>query len=249
MAKIYDPVFFEDEETWYDDPFVLRDFTLSCEVEAYRRLEPLQGTEVPRFYGYFTAALPSQDDRTVNIILLEEVPGRDLRAVVPPAVAENVCAKHMGAIIDAALYLFLDILAWGVKQRDMQPRNVILRPQKHMSLLVSGVSRFCDTKECVLALEVDCDELDLVMVDFEIVDFKEQDTSIRERSVQREEIQKVKSMYLVSILGYTERNKYARNQGTTRPFFSSTPATVFSSWILIGIFACIHSRVCVAWSA
>ena len=55
VAKIYDLVFFDDDETEWDDPFVL------CEVKAYRRLGPLQGTEVPRFYGYFAAALPGQD--------------------------------------------------------------------------------------------------------------------------------------------------------------------------------------------
>lgn len=41
VAKIYDPVFFDDEDTEWDDPFVLRDLSVSCEVEAYRRLGPL----------------------------------------------------------------------------------------------------------------------------------------------------------------------------------------------------------------
>jgi hypothetical protein len=195
VAKIYDPVFFDDDETKWADPFVLRDLSVSCEVEAYRRLEPLQGTEVPRFYGYFAAALPAQDGRTVFIILLEEVPGRDLRVIVPPDVTENVCAKHKDAIIDAALRLYFDILACGIDQQDMQPRNVILRPQKHVSLSVSG-TQFCDTKECLLALEVDCDELHMVMVDFETVDFKDPNTSFSEQAVQRTHIEKVKSMYL-----------------------------------------------------
>ncbi len=164
-------------------------------MEAYQRLGPLQGTKVPRFYGYFTAAVPAQQGRTVYIILLEEVPGRDLRAIVPPDVTENVCAKHKGAIIDAALRLFIDVLACGVKQEDMQPRNVILRPQKHVSLSVSG-TRFCGTKECLLALEVECDDLHLVMVDFEMVDFKEPDTSFREEAVQRTHVERAKSNYL-----------------------------------------------------
>ena len=60
MAKIYDPVFFDDDETSWVDPFALRDLTISCEVEAYRRLGPLQGTQVPRFYRYFAAAVPTQ---------------------------------------------------------------------------------------------------------------------------------------------------------------------------------------------
>ena len=195
VAKIYDPVFFDDDETQWDDPFVLRDLTISCEVEAYRRLGPLQGTEVPRFYGYFAAALPAQHGRTVYIILLEEVLGRDLRVIVPPDVAENVCAKHKNAIIDAALRLYFDVLACGVNQRDMQSRNVILRPQEHVSLSASE-TWFCNTKECLLALEVDCDDLHMVMVDFEMVDFEEPNTSFSEQAVQRTHIEKVKSMYL-----------------------------------------------------
>jgi hypothetical protein len=195
VAKIYDPVFFDDDETMWDDPFVLRDLTISCEVEAYRRLGPLQGTEVPRFHGYFAAAVPAQQGRTVYIVLLERVPGRDLRVIVPPDVTENVCAKHKDAIIDATLRLFFNVLAYGVDQQDMQPRNVILRPQKHVSLSVSG-TRFCDTKECMLALEVDCDDLHLVMVDFQMVDFEEPNTSFSEQAVQRTHIEKSKPIYL-----------------------------------------------------
>jgi hypothetical protein len=135
---------------------------------------PLQGTKVPRFYGYFAAAVPAQRGRTVYIILLEEVPGRDLRAIVPPDDAENVCAKHKVAIIDAALNLAPDMATCGVRQLDLQPRNVILRPQQHVLQSVSG-TRFCDTKECLLAFEVDCDDLHMVMVDFEMVEFDELD--------------------------------------------------------------------------
>jgi len=123
------------------------------------------------------------------------VPGRDLRAIVPRDVAENVCAEHKDAIIDTVLRLFFDILACGVIQRDMQPRNVILRPQKHVSQSESG-TRFCDMTECPLALEVDCEELHMVMVDFEVLEFQEPKPSFSKRAVQREHIEKEKSSYL-----------------------------------------------------
>ena len=199
VAKIYDPAFFDDEESQSFDPFVLRDFGVSCEVEAYRRLGPLQGTKVPQFYGYFTAALPEQHDRSVFIILFEEVPGRELRVIVPPGAARNVCVKHKGAIIDAALRLSFDIIACGVMQRNMHPRHVVLRPQTHVSLSASG-TRFCDTKECLLTRDIDCDELNMVMVDFEMVDFKEPNASFGEPAVQGQNIKKVKSRYLESWL-------------------------------------------------
>ncbi|KAJ3566405.1 hypothetical protein NP233_g7029 [Leucocoprinus birnbaumii] len=195
VAKIYDPVFFDDDETRYDDPFHLRDLCISCEVESYRRLEPLYGTQVPQFYGYFAAMVPDQDSRTVFVLLLEEVPGRDIRTIVPPDDAKKVCPKHKEAIIDAALRLFFDVRACGVSQVDMTTRNIILRPQKHVSLSAPG-TRFCDTEECLLALDVDCDDLNMVMVDFEMVDFKEPDPSFSERAEQRKLIEQVKPRYL-----------------------------------------------------
>ncbi|KAJ3574279.1 hypothetical protein NP233_g1879 [Leucocoprinus birnbaumii] len=143
LVKIYDPVSFDDHETDCHDPFYLRDHSISCEVEAYRRLEPLYGTKVPRFYGHFAAMVPDQDSRTVFVLLLEEVPCRDLRAIGPPHDAEKVCPKHKEATVDAALRLFFDVLAYGVYQQDMVSMNIILRPPKHVS---TSRVRFCDTE-------------------------------------------------------------------------------------------------------
>ncbi|KIM51786.1 hypothetical protein SCLCIDRAFT_1224147, partial [Scleroderma citrinum Foug A] len=190
VAKIFDPVFFDSYDAEYTDPFILRDLSVSCEVEAYQRLECLQGKRVPRFYGHFVAPLPSQDGRTISV-LLEHIQGTDLRIIVPPNIAENVCHRHKDAIIDAALRVFFDILACGVNQTDMQPRNVISRPQQ----LVSG-TQYCATLECPLRLEIDCNDLDMVMVDFEGVDFQEPDTSFSEPSTQKVHVENVKSLYL-----------------------------------------------------
>ena len=189
VAKIFDPVFFGDAE--YADPFILRDLSVSCEVEAYQRLECLQGKRVPRFYGHFVAPLPFQGGRTIDVLLLEHIQGTDLHILVPSNTAENVCHRHKDAIIDAAFRVFFDILACGVKQTDMQPRNVILRPQQ----LVSG-TQYCATLECPLRLEIGCNDLDMVMVDFEGVDFQEPDTSFSEPSTQKVHVKNAKSLYL-----------------------------------------------------
>ena len=191
VAKIFDPVFFDSYDAEYINPFTLRDFSISCEVEAYQRLGFLQGKIVPRFYGHFVAPLPSQDGRTINVLLLEHVQGRDLRVLIPPDAAENVCHRHKDAIIDAALRVYFDILACGVNQTDMQPRNVILRPQK----LVSGM-QYCATLECPQCLEIDCNNLHMVMDDFERVDLQEPDTSFSEPSMQNVHVENVKSLYL-----------------------------------------------------
>ncbi|KAG7441420.1 uncharacterized protein BT62DRAFT_487752 [Guyanagaster necrorhizus] len=93
----------------------------------YRRLEHLYGTKAPRFYGHFVAPLPAQHDRTISIVLMEHIHGRDIRDLVPREKEETLCSMHKNALIDAALRLYFDIYALGVEQLDMQPRNVILR--------------------------------------------------------------------------------------------------------------------------
>jgi len=83
VAKIYNPMFFDNDKTQWNHPFFLWDLSVPSEMEEYQQLGPLQEMVVPRFYGYFAAALPAQHGRTVYLILLEEVPGRDLHVIVP----------------------------------------------------------------------------------------------------------------------------------------------------------------------
>jgi hypothetical protein len=191
IAKIFDPVFFDDDEAMWFDPFALRDIGVSSEVETYKRLISLQGTKVPRFYGHFLAPLPSEDGRTVNVVLLEQVPGIDLRRLVPDEVTKKLCLKHKDALIEAALCLFFDIIARGVFQIDMQPRNVILRPQQG---LVSE-TQYCAMGDCPLYVKVACSGLDMAMVDFEMVEFREPNESC-EQSEQRTHVESAKSEYL-----------------------------------------------------
>jgi serine/threonine protein kinase len=180
VAKIFDPTFVDSEISDCTDPLALRDKSVLCEVEAYRIIEPLQGTVVPRFYGHFIAPLPSQQNRTVNVILMEYVQGTDLRILVPHEIAQTVCSVHKEAIIVRALTVFFDVYALGVVQRDMQPRNIILRPHQQRE----PGTKYCNTSNCPLHLEVDCMDLRMVMVDFEVVEFKEPDSSFSERSKQ-----------------------------------------------------------------
>lgn len=164
VAKIYDPVWFDDGE-WFQ-PFKGRDLVVSREVECYRRFASLQGTKVPWFYGHFIAPLPCQQNRTVSVILMQCMPGDDLRHIVPHDAAGAVCDAHKGSIIEAVLNFLLDIDAFGVNLMDMHPRNVILLPP--------GKRReFCDFPSCPLRLEADDNNLEIAMVDFESVEFTE----------------------------------------------------------------------------
>ncbi|EKM73922.1 hypothetical protein AGABI1DRAFT_95991, partial [Agaricus bisporus var. burnettii JB137-S8] len=157
-------------------------------VKAYEKLKHLQGTLLAQFYGLFTATLPAQHNRTVHVILLEEVPGTDLRLLLPPKVAEKVCSRHREAIFDRVINLYLDLCDCGINQHDMHPRNVILRPQEHV---VPG-TRFCNTDNCPLTLQVDCDDFHLVMIDFECVEFEEEDFFAEMRAYRQRDLDELK---------------------------------------------------------
>ncbi|XP_006454958.1 hypothetical protein AGABI2DRAFT_114728 [Agaricus bisporus var. bisporus H97] len=188
VAKIFDPVFLDEDEAYYSDAFLARDRSVYSEVKAYEKLKHLQGTLLAQFYGLFTATLPAQHNRTVHVILLEEVPGMDLRLLLPPKVAERVCSRHREAIFDRVLNLYLDLCDCGVNQHDMHPRNVILRPQEHV---VPG-TRFCNTDDCPLTLQIDCDDFHLVMIDFECVEFEEEDFFAEMRAYRQRDLDELK---------------------------------------------------------
>ncbi len=78
VAKFYDPLYFHDT---YDhtDPIRLAAWSVASEVRAYEKLQPLQGTCIPRCLGLYAMALPEQEGRTVYVLLLEDVTGKDLR--------------------------------------------------------------------------------------------------------------------------------------------------------------------------
>ncbi|KDR78941.1 hypothetical protein GALMADRAFT_1281379 [Galerina marginata CBS 339.88] len=200
VAKIYDPVYFEDREAEFFDPFALLDRSVSQETGSYRRLQPLQGVKVPAFYGHFVARLPdrAQRGRTVNVVLLEYVPGNDIRDLVPREIEETLCSPHKDSLIDAALRLYFDILALGVRQLDMQPRNVILPDARYRHH--HDNRPFCSTEGCPLQFEAPREDVQLMMVDFEHVDFEEPDTAFSDPLTQVSYVQKARDHYLGSWL-------------------------------------------------
>lgn len=92
VAKIYDIVWFGDLE-WFI-PSKLRDCSVPQEVELYHHLKVLQGSKAPRHCGHFVTFLPSQCNGTVNVILLELIPGRDLHHLAPADIAGMMCDLH-----------------------------------------------------------------------------------------------------------------------------------------------------------
>ncbi|KAK0437914.1 uncharacterized protein EV420DRAFT_154850 [Desarmillaria tabescens] len=185
-AKIFDPAYFSDEHSAYTDPFALLNISVSQEVEAYRRL---QDTNVPQFHGHFLMPIPSQGDRTVHVLLMEHIDGKDLRILAPVPKAKDVCAAHKLAIINMALNLNLDAFVRGVYPQDFQPRNVILRRPRHCV-------EFCDKEDCPVRSEVDLDDVRGVLVDLEKVGLGDPMKKLRNLGYRTKVINKQRRRYL-----------------------------------------------------
>ncbi|KAK0189949.1 hypothetical protein F5146DRAFT_1122359 [Armillaria mellea] len=106
VTKFYGPLYFRDA---YDntDRLRLAAWSAASEVRVYEKLQSLQGTCIPRCLGLYATALPEQEDRTVYVLLLEYVIGKDL---------QYLCEKHCDAIFSTVFRLAMDFIELGVSQ-------------------------------------------------------------------------------------------------------------------------------------
>ncbi|KAK0194727.1 hypothetical protein F5146DRAFT_1037259 [Armillaria mellea] len=166
VAKFYDPLYFHDE---YDsiDPLRLAARSVASEVKAYEMLQSFQGISVPRCLGLYATTIPEQDGRTVYVLLLEFVTGKDLRYLSEDGDGEDImadylCERHREAMFAPLFQLMMDFRDLGVCQDDLAPRNIIIRPP-------ARPGPFCSNECCPARFEVDIDDVRAVMVDFERV--------------------------------------------------------------------------------
>ncbi|SJL03737.1 uncharacterized protein ARMOST_07094 [Armillaria ostoyae] len=184
VAKFYDPLYFRDE---YDntDPLRLAAWSAANEVRAYEKLQSLQGACIPRCLGLYGTTLPEQGGRTVYVLLLEHVTGKDLRFLCEMSderekiVADYLCEKHCNAIFSTVFRLVMDFISLGVAHGDLAPRNLIIKTPA-----LRGP--FCSTECCPARHEIDADDVQAVMVDFERVVFHDpKDQSLIDRYRKR----------------------------------------------------------------
>ncbi|KAK0236574.1 hypothetical protein EDD85DRAFT_937065 [Armillaria nabsnona] len=164
IAKFYDPLYLHDE---YEsvDPLRLAARSVPNEVKAYEMLQSFQGICIPRCLGLYATVIPEQDGRTVYVLLLELVAGKDLRYLCEDVkreeiVADYLCERHCEAIFATLFRLMMDFMDLGVLQDDLAPRNVIIRPP-------ARPGPFCSHEHCPARFEIDTDDVGAVMVDFE----------------------------------------------------------------------------------
>ncbi|KAK0703811.1 hypothetical protein B0T26DRAFT_681439 [Lasiosphaeria miniovina] len=120
-AKLYDPLFFG----LASDPFYACDAAYAHEVKAYKQLEPLWGTTLPRFHGSYTfdVSLVGKDVKTgsVRAIIYEFVPGTVLGSLDENPGALRLSDRQRKAII--ANIIDADSQMWqlDVDKYDLKP--------------------------------------------------------------------------------------------------------------------------------
>ena len=147
VAKFYDPLYYEDPDGLID-PFIAIDRSTAIEPEAYRRLQPVQGSLVPNFNGLFLCSIPNQL-RNVYVVLLDYIPGVDLASLASRA----LCADHKNAILGEVLQVFYRLRSLGVRHYDVTPRNFILLPSNAAGAPTEH--EYCTTTTCPLRSTVE----------------------------------------------------------------------------------------------
>ncbi|KAK7465296.1 hypothetical protein VKT23_005275 [Stygiomarasmius scandens] len=199
VAKIFDPVYYDDDDLVWLDPFSRSDLSVWNEVNSYQRLAPMQGKYVPRFHGHFVASLgEAHEFRTVNVLLMEYIDGKDVAKMVPQCTEDTVCTEHLDALYTEVLRVHYAIWELGVQNHDMVPRNVILRVSDSRSRCTcQSHEPFCSKEGCPFRSEICCnpDDISVVIIDFEMVEFERSRLSISPARM-KEMIQQRKGRWL-----------------------------------------------------
>ena len=166
VARFYDPFYYNDPKGEID-PFIDIDRSTAIEPEAYRRLQPVQGSLVPKFHGLFLCRIPSQL-RNVYVILLDYVRGVDLASLHSRA----LCADHKNAITDEVVQVISRLHFLGVEHHDITPGNLILLPSNSAGPPAAG-HEYCKIATCPLRSTVDVQTVRIAAIDLGEVDLDE----------------------------------------------------------------------------
>ncbi|EGE86861.1 hypothetical protein BDDG_09812 [Blastomyces dermatitidis ATCC 18188] len=123
VAKIYDPLYFDDEEGFLN-PFLCVDKHYTHETHAYDVLSESQGKQVPRFYGSYSLniAVEGSKIRTVRLILLEYIPGISMQQANPQKFSCHSRQEIMKSVINFESRVYEQ----NILLTDLSPRNVIM---------------------------------------------------------------------------------------------------------------------------
>lgn len=123
VAKIYDPLYFDDDEG-HLNPFLCVDKYYTHEANTYMTLSEFQGQGIPRYYGSYSLSLSvnSVHTRTVRMILVDYIEGITMADAKPRNFSKSVRQSILKSIVDLESRIFEK----DIWLTDLEPRNVII---------------------------------------------------------------------------------------------------------------------------
>ncbi|OJJ70272.1 hypothetical protein ASPBRDRAFT_56092 [Aspergillus brasiliensis CBS 101740] len=155
VAKIYDPLYFNDDEGRLN-PFLCMDQYYTYEANVYKALGEFQGRGIPRYYGSYSLDLPvdSKRNRTVRMILIEHIQGITMADAEPKWFSQSTRQHILKAIVDLESRIYEKDI-WLI---DLEPRNVIVSSaadsQPRIVLIDFGHALFNRRRDDPLAMQL-----------------------------------------------------------------------------------------------
>ena len=164
VAKLYDPLYYDDEVGALD-PFVCLDWDYTHEVEAYAILRNLQGHRIPKYYGSYSLTLPVDGEHTRNVrmILIEHIPGLIMEDANPEFFDQSIRQDLMRSIVN----LESELHERNVSIMGLEPRKITLTSptsdQPQVMFVDLGATFFWPepNSSCCDRLEPDCGRIHL----------------------------------------------------------------------------------------
>lgn len=147
VAKFYDHRFFQEvDPAEWPGGRLQRCLTMrSNELKAYQTLQPLQGSEIPKFLGEYTCRNPQTTDTAFSFpdaILLEFVDLQTLADIRP----QDLSMTDRITLKDRAFAVLNKIHDLGVYHRDIRPANVFWNRSNDLKIIDYGLATFKDGK-------------------------------------------------------------------------------------------------------
>ncbi|KAJ6602715.1 hypothetical protein DFH09DRAFT_1301722 [Mycena vulgaris] len=103
VARMYESLYYEN---WFTDRFATIERAVAIENAAYGILQEYQRSQVPRLCGVFVTEITGCGRlRHIYVVLLEYIPGENIRHLMQDETGKNICDKHKASIVDAVARL------------------------------------------------------------------------------------------------------------------------------------------------
>lgn len=125
VAKLYDPMYIDDDDEFYVNPHLVADKDYIHETAAYMALPEFQGSVIPQYYGSYSLDIPlgpTEDKRSVRLILIELIPGFSIQKADPHQTSQKARRSIMKTLIEFDTLVY----AKNILLRDVHPRNVMI---------------------------------------------------------------------------------------------------------------------------